>query len=404
MMGAVKAVTSDQVRVKLLHGVLPLLDKLHDIGTQRDTAGNRRLHFDDYVKLVLIWMFNPLIDSISMLQRAAALPKLAQQLDIPDFSKASFSEAPAVFDPEALQQVIRELAGELRLLPADPRLNDIDKIITLADTTLLRALPKLVETFCQSQRDGSRTHGWRVHTLFDLQRGVPIVMRLTPGRKQGADGECRTLKRMLEPHRLYVCDRGYYDKSLANQMVGVGSSYVLRLKDNASYQVITSHPVTPEARAAGILSDQTVKLEGLDHPARLVCTAAEVHLKRTRRGIVDSTGQLMLLCDDLTLDAEQISLLYRYRWTIETFFAFLKQMLGCRHLLNQRKGGVQIQIYCAMIACMLLNLSTGIKPAKAVMEVIMWHLMGFADEQDVIDRIEKTRLEQEKRRLKNLAQ
>ena len=68
------------VSLKMLSRVLPLLDKLHPSGTQRDTAGNRTLFFDDYVKLTLVYLFNPLIDSISMLQRAAALPKLATQL------------------------------------------------------------------------------------------------------------------------------------------------------------------------------------------------------------------------------------------------------------------------------------------------------------------------------------
>jgi hypothetical protein len=31
--------------------LLPLLDKLKDMGCQRDSAGNRKLFFDDYVKL-----------------------------------------------------------------------------------------------------------------------------------------------------------------------------------------------------------------------------------------------------------------------------------------------------------------------------------------------------------------
>jgi hypothetical protein len=56
-----------------------------------------------------------------------------------------------------------------------------------------------------------------------------------------------------------------------------------------------------------------------------------------------------------------------------------------------------------MIACMLLNLQTGLKPAKAVMEILMWQMLGFADEQDVQKQIEKTRREQEKARLKKSA-
>jgi hypothetical protein len=63
---------------------------------------------------------------------------------ISDFSKASFSEAPAAFDPSMLEMAIKELAGQLRNLPPDPRLAEIKKAIKLADGTLLKALPKLV--------------------------------------------------------------------------------------------------------------------------------------------------------------------------------------------------------------------------------------------------------------------
>ena len=74
----------------------------------------------------------------------------------------------------------------------------------------------------------------------------------------------------------------------------------------------------------------------------------------------------------MELAPELISPLYSYRWTIETFFKFLKQMLRRRHLSSQRKEGVQIQIYGAMIARMLMNLWTGIEPIRAVMDILIW--------------------------------
>ncbi len=394
---------SKDVSLKMLARMLSLLEKLHPCGTQRDTAGNRTLFFDDYVKLTLVYLFNPLIDSISMLQRAAALPKLAKQLRISDFSKASFSEAPAVFEPRMLEQAIEELGGELQKLPADPRLAEIKQVISLADGTLLTALPKLVETLLRIKRDGSPHHAWRVHTVLDLASGVPTVIRLTGGNPSGTANERRVLESVLQSNHLYVSDRGYVDGKLADRIVQAGSSYVTRLHDNASYQIIEQRPVSKAATAAGVLSDAVVQFLGMSHPARLVIVRAEVHTKRTRKGYVQSSGQMLLLCNDLSLAAELISLLYRYRWTIEVFFKFLKQLLGCRHLISQRKNGVQIQIYCAMIACMLLNLQTGLKPAKAVMEILMWQMLGFADEQDVQKQIEKTRREQEKARLKKSA-
>jgi Transposase DDE domain len=390
------------ISLRMLTRVLPLLDKLHACGTERDTAGNRTLFFDDYAKLVLVYLFNPLIDSISMLQRAAALPKLARQLGIKDFSKPSFSEASAVFDPGMLQAVVSELAGELRKLPADPRLADIKQAIQLADGTMLTALPKLVETLYRPNRDGTPHHAWRVHAVLDLEHGVPTVMHLTGASPRGVDNEQRVLEAVVEKNHLYVADRGYFDKKLLSRIVQAGSSYVFRVPENIRYDVVEQRPLSPAAIAAGVLGDAVVRLEDLAHPVRLVKVKADLHTKRTRKGYVTSSGEMLLLCDDLELAAELISLLYSYRWTIETFFKFLKQLLGCRHLISQRKNGVQIQVYCAMIACMLLNLWTGIKPAKAVMEMFLWHALGFADDEDVIKQIDKTRREQEKARAKKL--
>jgi hypothetical protein len=407
----VAQIQDTDVHFGLLERLLPLLDKLGDVGTQRDSAGNRRLFFDDYVKLVVLYLTTPLIESISGLQRATELPRLAKQLGIKDFSKASFSEAPAVFEPEELIRVIQVLTGELRKLPRDPRLADIQHAITLVDGTLIKALPKLIQTLYNSKRpnltqarctggqtpDAGTYHAWRIHTLLDLDTLVPQRVRLTGGSPRGQNNERRVLEALLESGRLYVADRGYFDKPLMNRIVGARSLYVFRAIDNLQYEVIEERTLGDEAIQEGVIRDAVVRLEGLDHPTRLVVVKAPLHAKRTRKGYAPSSGQMMFLCPDLTLAAELISILYRYRWTIETFFKFMKQLLGCRHLLSQRKTGVEIQIYCAVIVCMLLNLSTGLKPARAVMERIMWYLLGFADIQDVERQIQRTRREQEAR-------
>ena len=327
IMARVELVDKD-VSVRMLDRVLPLLEKLHSCGIGRDTAGNRKLFFDDYAKLTLVYLFNPLIDSISMLQRAAALPKLATQLGVSDFSKASFSDAPTVFDPALLQAVIKELAGELRKLPPDPRLAEVKRAIRLADGTLLRALPKLAETLYRSNRDGTPHHAWRTHTLLDPRTGVPTVMRLTGGSPKGADNERRVLETVLDKDHFYVVDRGYFDKKLLERIVQAGSSYVFRMQENIQYEVIETRPLSDAAKADGVLSDAVVRLAGMDHPTRLVIVKADVHAKRTRNGYIDSSGQMLLLCDDLSLAAELISLLYRYRWTIEVFFKFLEATAG----------------------------------------------------------------------------
>lgn len=408
-------IADKDVRLKLFTRVLPLLDRLHEVGTERDSAGNRRLHYDQYVKLILVCLSTPLIDSVAALQRAAALPQVAEALGLTSFSKACFSEAPAVFEPEMLLEVIRELLGELRTLPPDPRLADLQHLITLVDGTLLTALPMLAETYYRRKRVGKTSrdpdhphplHAWRVHTQLDLANGVPRFVRLTPGAGKGPDGEREVLASSLEAGRIYVLDRGFFAKTLMQQIVAAEAGYVVRLQDRIDYTVLEERPLSPAQIEAGVLHDRRVQIPGITHPIRVVIVSAQVHMKRVHRQpgrYVKSSGRLLILTSDMETEPQLISLIYQYRWTIETFFKFFKGLLGCRHLLSQRRDGLEIQVYCAVIVCMLLNLTTGLRPSKAVLEVLTWHLLGLATFEDVQQRIEKVRIEQSKREAKALA-
>ncbi|MDX1967612.1 MAG: IS4 family transposase, partial [Planctomycetaceae bacterium] len=47
----------------ILRRVFPLLAVLAESGTARDKAGNRRLRFSQYAALVLVGLFNPVLQS-----------------------------------------------------------------------------------------------------------------------------------------------------------------------------------------------------------------------------------------------------------------------------------------------------------------------------------------------------
>lgn len=42
--------------LKYFDQLAPLLERLHDVGCDRDSAGNRSLHFDNYCMLVLLYL------------------------------------------------------------------------------------------------------------------------------------------------------------------------------------------------------------------------------------------------------------------------------------------------------------------------------------------------------------
>jgi hypothetical protein len=366
--------------------LLPLLSALHDSGTERDRAGNRELFFDDYCKLVLLYLFNPALQSLRLLQEASGLPAVARKLGIKRFSLGSFSESSSIFEPQLLKGVIAELGAQAARLPMTPELKELKHLLTIVDGTLLTTLPKLAETLCHTSRDGQPHHAWRMHMHLPIDQPVPELITRTSGSNRKECTEREQLRRSLLPGRCYALDRGFHDASLLNDIHAHDSSYVCRVRNNVKPQILASLPISNQAAAAGVISDQRVKLstdngcwEASNHPMRMIIVRGEVHPKRPRKEASD-----IILVTNLEEAAELIALIYRYRWTIELFFRMLKQLLGCRHLLSHRPNGVDIQFYCAVIACLLIYLQTGKKPNKYLLFMTGLYLSGIASLEDLL--------------------
>ena len=147
---------------------------------------------------------------------------------------------------------------------------------------------------------------------------------------------------------------------------------MLRLREQqCRFTVEDDLPVSAEAQAAGVVRQAW---------GRLGCKA-RYHSGRVRVVWVSAEGHDLMLVTNLPpeeLPAELVSLLYRRRWQIELFFRWIKCILGCRHWLAESPEGVALQIYLALIAALLLQLYTGRRPTKRMMELIQFYLLGVA--------------------------
>ena len=393
--------------MRQLRRVAGLLSFLHDAGCERDTAGNRELHYDDYVLLVLLYLFNPLIDSMRLLQQVADLPEVRERLGIKRFSLGSFSESCRVFDPAMLQRVVDQLAAGLRPVGRHELLSHLPGTLTLVDSTVIHTLCTVAEAMFLPLGDGTgrhrHRHAWRLHLHLDVDRHVPAAWELTDARNTGKSDEKNVLRSKLAAGHTYVMDRWYAQFILWNDVKAAGSSYVCRVRDNSVYRVTEDRPLSAAAIGAGVISDQVVETglskkphERADHPTRLVCVRCTPHRKRGKGKAKGggqtgptSDGVLRIVTDLLDVPAEVIAFLYQYRWTIEVFFRFLKQVLGCRHLLSTKPEGIRIQVYAAVICCLLLNTLTGRKPTKWTVTLMALYLQGLATERDVLRELTK---------------
>jgi hypothetical protein len=378
-----------------LRRVRRLLRPLH---AHKDCA-NRTLHFDDYVAYLLLYFFNPIVTSLRGLQQVSTLRKM-RTLGLPRFSLGSFSEARNVFDPSLLEPLIAALVAEATDANADPRLRALGVAATVADATPIRALPKMLWALWRDDEHRAA----KVHLEYSLLRHVPTRATITDHNTT----EGHVLKATLTAGKLYVLDRGYTDYALMAEIIDAASSFLLRLPNNAVYEVLEERPLDAAARKRGIRHDRVVKLgchtspELHDRRLRLI----EVHVTdpnaligRPRKRHLDRKTKayrttktehtLLLVTDRLDLDAALIADLYRYRWQIELFFRWFKTILRADRLLSLSQNGLTLVVYCALIASLLITLWAGRKATKRTYEMMCLYLMGWAAADEVEAHIAK---------------
>lgn len=379
--------------VRFLQRLEPLLARLRGAQCERDRAGNRRLFFDQVCSLILLTFFNPSLKTLRDLKKASRLAQVRKKLNCHSTSVGSLSEAMHVFDPSLLVEIIQDLLGQIPDSPtADPRLKQMAHVPTAVDGSLLLQLPQVTQACFASRKD----RGWKLHTHLEVLRGVPCFARVTDASGHGMASEKAVLRSALQADRCYITDRGYEEFSLFNAIVHAESSYVCRVRNDHHFQVDETRERTTETLAAGVLEDtvgrmgspKSVRIEHPDHIQRRVVVRVTQHPKRSGRRRTTASQDIVLVTNLLDIPAEIIVLLYRFRWLIELFFRWLKCVLSCRHLVSNCENGIQIHMYCALIACLLIQLTAGnVKPNQWTYKLLCLYVQGWATEEEVLEHL-----------------
>lgn len=263
---------------------------------------------------------------------------MRKKLGVGRCSLGSLSESVSVFDPEPLQQIAAELAHEVPSAGAG-KFDAVGQQLTPVDGSVIDTVVRVAQLAWLPKAKGNWLSAYRLHTHFEVLRGVPARIDVTPANPKGEYDERAVLEKTIEPDRCYVTDRGYAKFAPFNAVVAAGSSYVCRVRDNSTYEIQEIRELTEADRTAGVLSDEIVLLgkgrkadERPDHLVRIITVAASPHTSRGKyRG--GSTGpscdgKLRIATNRLDLPAELISEIYRLRWLIELFFSDVQAALG----------------------------------------------------------------------------
>jgi hypothetical protein len=189
-----------------------------------------------------------------------------------------------------------------------------------------------------------RTKGaLKLHLVLDHDGYLPCYAVMTEGKTADIT-EAR--KMHFESGTLLVFDRGYSDYDWWLNLTRAGVNFVTRLKDSALYGVVESRLV-PEN--SNVMRDEVMVLVSQQE------VGPEARLRRIEVWVEEKNETMVFVTNNLKLAARTIARIYKERWQIELFFKALKQGLKIKTFVGTTENAVQIQIWTALIAMLILK-------------------------------------------------
>lgn len=187
---------------------------------------------------------------------------------------------------------------------------------------------------------------FKMHTLVDVKNSIPNFVLLTPGNVH--DSQAMDML-PIETGAYYLMDKGYVDFDRLFRILQQHAYFVTRAKDNMKYNVFETRVVD---RQTGVISDETISLTGLLTAKKYPDVLRLVTYEDYAQNVV-----YRFLTNDFILPAITIAELYRERWTIETFFKWIKQHLHIKSFYGTTQNAVFTQIWIAICDYLLLTIA-----------------------------------------------
>lgn len=186
--------------------------------------------------------------------------------------------------------------------------------------------------------------GIKIHLLYDVKTDVPADYTITSADLHDSQ---EMNKISFESGSYYIYDRAYMDTEMLYLIHKTGGYFVVREKVNQTYVIVEDHQyINPET---GIMRDQLIRFTGYKTSRQY----PEV-LRRVEYYAKEEDLFFVFYSNNLQISAEDIALLYKYRWRVELFFKWIKQHLHVKEFYGYNENAVRIQIHVAIITYCLI--------------------------------------------------
>jgi hypothetical protein len=257
---------------------------------------------------------------------------------------------------EANQRRVSQVFGDIYMdiyrshasVLADSRLSDADlRRLYIMDSTTISLFKDILKGVGRNPKEGKKKGGIKAHTIIKASENVPCLVRYS----EAARHDHMFLEEVfnLGAGSIITFDKGYVDYAQYEAFTKSSIWYVTRLKDNALYEARKEFDI-PDNADSGVLKDEEIILCYGDKKE-------QVHRSR-RIAYWDSENERLFefITNNFELSAEKVALIYKKRWQIELLFKQLKQNFPLKYFLGDNENAIEIQIWTAMLANLLITL------------------------------------------------
>lgn len=321
---------------------------------QKQDYYTKKLTTEAYVKLMVFSQLYE-FDSLEAMSDALLDEDFQKAVGFESISASQLSRKNNTVDPAILSNIFSDLVSQIQQYHKKTGKNMPLKIIDSSTLPLNLTNYKWAEF--RKTKAGVKLH---LRLVFMDKDTVYPEKAVITNAKEHDRNQLEVL--VDDKEAMYVFDRGYMDYERFDRMTDDAHFFVSRLKKNAVIREVESFSLPKDSK---VLSDKMAYIGSPQNRTENVFRLLEV---------VDTTGNVLLLITNrFDLNADEISDIYRSRWTIELFFKWMKQHVKIKHFFGMSEVAVQNQIFIALITfCLNVLIQLEMKSKKPLLRITRW--------------------------------
>ena len=246
------------------------------------------------------------------------------------------------------------------------------KGLYILDSSTISLFKAILKPAGRKRKDGTSKGGMKVHTLLNADTNMPSFIKYTAAALH--DQQFYKYISNLPDYSIIVFDKAYINYKQFEAFTARNIFYVTRQKTNADYVCVEEFELPNDAQH--ILKDERIEITYNDNKEQIKQQMRRVAFFSEQYG-----KAFVYITNNFEMTAVEIAAIYAQRWQIETFFKKLKQNFPLTYFFGDNANAVEIQIWCALIALLLLDVMhkehNSTMPFSILATLIRLHIMNY---------------------------